>query len=259
MGSRDVLVVSTNVRENSLIACIWMTRYTLRRQSRAGKANGKPVRFLLLYPSHLVIVVETFRQHCRPTLFQVSVSSEVSGKGLYTRRVGHVFTHHPTDQKPNQQRFLQFGSPHGLSSQAQYIAAERSEVWVNVGYRLSAFGFLACDEPKLNGNYGLKDQWLALEWVKANIAVFGGLFKTSCRCVSCHLRISRRRSRGYPTFGAFCRSTSSSVIRKVILTYICQVLTLYINCCTVYHVYLMAYKPHSTRQCYSPTQSCASQ
>ncbi|KAI0314464.1 carboxylesterase [Amylostereum chailletii] len=70
--------------------------------------------------------------------------------------------------------FLQFGSPHGLSSQAQFISAERSEVWVNIGYRLSAFGFLACDEPKVEGNFGFKDQWLALEWVKDNISAFGG-------------------------------------------------------------------------------------
>ncbi|PSS37448.1 hypothetical protein PHLCEN_2v655 [Hermanssonia centrifuga] len=70
--------------------------------------------------------------------------------------------------------FLQFGSPHGLSSQAQYIAAERSEIWVNVGYRLSVFGFLACDEPEVKGNFGFKDQWLALLWVKDNIEAFGG-------------------------------------------------------------------------------------
>ncbi|TFK87554.1 carboxylesterase [Polyporus arcularius HHB13444] len=70
--------------------------------------------------------------------------------------------------------FLQFGSPHGLGSQAQYISAERSEVWVNVGYRLSVFGFLACDEPKIDGNFGFKDQWLALLWVRDNIKAFGG-------------------------------------------------------------------------------------
>ncbi|KAI1785950.1 carboxylesterase [Ganoderma leucocontextum] len=70
--------------------------------------------------------------------------------------------------------FLQFGSPHGLGSQAQYIAAERSEVWVNIGYRLSAFGFLASDEPKIDGNFGFKDQWLALQWVRENIKAFGG-------------------------------------------------------------------------------------
>jgi carboxylesterase type B len=49
-----------------------------------------------------------------------------------------------------------------------------SEVWVNIGYRLSAFGFLACHRSKLSGNYGFKDQWLALQWLKANIESFGG-------------------------------------------------------------------------------------
>jgi carboxylesterase type B len=48
-------------------------------------------------------------------------------------------------------------------------------VWVNIGYRLSAFGFLACDEPAISGNFGFKDQWLALEWTKDNIDSFGGL------------------------------------------------------------------------------------
>ncbi|KAG6828499.1 hypothetical protein H0H92_007774 [Tricholoma furcatifolium] len=76
--------------------------------------------------------------------------------------------------EPSENPFLQFGSPHTLGSQAQYVAAERSEVYVNIGYRLSAFGFLACDRPLLRGNYGFKDQWLALEWIKDNIAAFGG-------------------------------------------------------------------------------------
>ncbi|KAI8974859.1 carboxylesterase [Trametes punicea] len=70
--------------------------------------------------------------------------------------------------------FLQFGSPHGLSGQAQFVSTERSEVWVNIGYRLSAFGFLASDEPKIDGNFGFKDQWLALLWIRDNIQAFGG-------------------------------------------------------------------------------------
>jgi carboxylesterase type B len=47
---------------------------------------------------------------------------------------------------------------------------------VNIGYRLSAFGYLANDEEhaRLDGNFGFKDQWVALEWVKANIHSFGG-------------------------------------------------------------------------------------
>ncbi|KAH8115897.1 carboxylesterase [Phellopilus nigrolimitatus] len=71
--------------------------------------------------------------------------------------------------------FLQFGSPHGLASQNQYIAAERNEIHVSIGYRLSAFGFLACDDPRIEGNFGFKDQWLALQWIKENVSSFGGV------------------------------------------------------------------------------------
>jgi len=70
--------------------------------------------------------------------------------------------------------FLQSGSPHYFVSQAQHVAAARSEIWVNIGYRLSAFGFLASASPCLTGNYGFKDQWLALRWIAANIEAFGG-------------------------------------------------------------------------------------
>ncbi|KAG2137704.1 Alpha/Beta hydrolase protein [Suillus cothurnatus] len=70
--------------------------------------------------------------------------------------------------------FLQFGSPHGLSSQSQYVAEIRKEIHVNIGYRISVLGFLACDEPKVDGNFGFKDQWLALLWISENIASFGG-------------------------------------------------------------------------------------
>jgi hypothetical protein len=143
-----------------------------------GEPTENPYILLPLRPLRSLIVVEAFPQHCCAALFQVPFASEASGKGLYTWRV------RPTGQScfiqpmtTTRRRFLQFGSPHGLGSQAQYIAAAQSEVWVNVGYRLSAFGFLACDKPRLSGNYGFKDQWLALEWVKANIAVFGGLFQ----------------------------------------------------------------------------------
>jgi hypothetical protein len=73
-----------------------------------------------------------------------------------------------------------------VESQAQYIAAERSEVWVNVGYRLSAFGFLACDEPRIEGNFGFKDQWMALEWVRDNITAFGGKLDGSANALVSH-------------------------------------------------------------------------
>ena len=107
--------------------------------------------------------------------------------------------------------FLQIGSTSGFLYNGQHhCAEERNEVRVLVGYRLSVLGFLAAKEPRLDvnetnlglnvaepaknrqGNYGLKDIWTALEWVKGeftdpvchsrtdvfivagNIASFGG-------------------------------------------------------------------------------------
>jgi len=57
--------------------------------------------------------------------------------------------------------------------------AKKGVVLVSIAYRLGAFGFMA--HPELtaeqgghSGNYGLLDQIAGLEWVKHNIAAFGG-------------------------------------------------------------------------------------
>ncbi|KAK0662826.1 Acetylcholinesterase [Lasiodiplodia hormozganensis] len=49
-------------------------------------------------------------------------------------------------------------------------------IGVTLNYRLSAWGFLMGEEVEAsgNGNLGLRDQRLALEWVQENIAAFGG-------------------------------------------------------------------------------------
>ncbi|XP_047104906.1 esterase FE4-like [Schistocerca piceifrons] len=51
---------------------------------------------------------------------------------------------------------------------------DRSVVLVTVNYRLNVLGFLSTLDEVLPGNNGLKDQVLALKWVKKNIAAFGG-------------------------------------------------------------------------------------
>uniref|UniRef100_A0A1L8EGG4 carboxylesterase n=1 Tax=Haematobia irritans TaxID=7368 RepID=A0A1L8EGG4_HAEIR len=53
---------------------------------------------------------------------------------------------------------------------------QRDVVFVTFNYRLGILGFLCFDDPDLNipGNAGLKDQVLALKWVKQNIHKFNG-------------------------------------------------------------------------------------
>ena len=68
----------------------------------------------------------------------------------------------------------------GTGSDASYdggnLASRGDVVVVTINYRLSTLGYLALDSEHggLNGNYGLGDQILALDWVRDNIASFGG-------------------------------------------------------------------------------------
>ncbi|CAB3258771.1 unnamed protein product [Arctia plantaginis] len=47
-------------------------------------------------------------------------------------------------------------------------------ILVTINFRLEALGFLCLDTPEVPGNAGMKDQVLALRWVKENIDKFGG-------------------------------------------------------------------------------------
>lgn len=58
--------------------------------------------------------------------------------------------------------------------------ARKGVVFVSINYRVNVFGFLAHpeltaeSEHNASGNYGIQDQIAGLQWVKENIAAFGG-------------------------------------------------------------------------------------
>ncbi len=75
------------------------------------------------------------------------------------------------------------GFGYGYSNQAEYDGdrfVEKGLVYVDLNYRVGAFGFLALPEltqaspHKSSGNYGILDQVAALQWVRRNIVAFGG-------------------------------------------------------------------------------------
>merc|ERR1711892_875331 len=65
------------------------------------------------------------------------------------------------------------GAAFGDGSGSDFLL-ESGMVVVTINYRLGALGFLAIEGTNIQGNQGLKDQMIALRWVKENIANFGG-------------------------------------------------------------------------------------
>lgn len=64
----------------------------------------------------------------------------------------------------------------GMARHAPDFLFQKDVLLVTFHYRLGAFGFLSVEDPAADvpGNAGLKDQNLALKWVKENIQFFGG-------------------------------------------------------------------------------------
>ncbi|BES99905.1 Esterase [Nesidiocoris tenuis] len=61
----------------------------------------------------------------------------------------------------------------GPENLADYLMDE-NVILVTITYRLGTLGFLSLIDKELPGNFGLKDQAMALRWVYDNIADFGG-------------------------------------------------------------------------------------
>ncbi|XP_006894494.1 PREDICTED: bile salt-activated lipase-like [Elephantulus edwardii] len=56
----------------------------------------------------------------------------------------------------------------------EQIATRGNVIVVTFNYRVGPLGFLSTGDSNMPGNYGLRDQHMAIAWVKRNIAAFGG-------------------------------------------------------------------------------------
>jgi para-nitrobenzyl esterase len=103
------------------------------------------------------------------------------------------------------------GFGYGYSNQAAYDGdhfVQKGLVYVNLNYRVGAFGFLAHpwltqESPnKSSGNYGILDQLAALQWIKRNIDAFGGdpenvtIFGESAGSISVNILTASPLARG---------------------------------------------------------------
>eukprot|EP01117_Protostelium_nocturnum_P016133 TRINITY_DN6330_c0_g1_i2.p1 TRINITY_DN6330_c0_g1~~TRINITY_DN6330_c0_g1_i2.p1 ORF type:complete len:335 (+),score=81.98 TRINITY_DN6330_c0_g1_i2:42-1046(+) len=68
---------------------------------------------------------------------------------------------------------FQMGDASALVHRAQKLAEKSNNIIVVPNYRVAAFGFLNLG-GNITGNFGLKDQAKAMQWVQENIAAFGG-------------------------------------------------------------------------------------
>lgn len=93
-----------------------------------------------------------------------------------------------------------FGSGNSFLYGPDYLVPE-GIVLVTFNYRLGPLGFLSVGKDA-SGNAGIKDQVLALKWVRDNIAAFGGnpkdvtIFGQSAGSVSVHLLMMSPLAKG---------------------------------------------------------------
>ncbi|XP_044248910.2 uncharacterized protein [Drosophila takahashii] len=94
------------------------------------------------------------------------------------------------------------GSAHPVASGPEYLMDTGEVIMVTVSYRLGPFGFLSTGDENMPGNFGLKDQRLALQWVQQHIATFGGdpqmvtILGHSAGGISAHLHMLSPNSKG---------------------------------------------------------------
>nr|XP_036215154.1 venom carboxylesterase-6-like isoform X2 [Bactrocera oleae] len=114
----------------------------------------------------------------------------------------------------------------GTSSPAvngpEYFMETNEVILVLPAYRLGQFGFLSTGDEHMTGNFGLKDQNMALKWVQKYIYAFNGdpsrvtIFGHSAGSISTHLHMLSPASRGlFRNAVLMSGQANSPFIRKI--------------------------------------------
>ncbi|KAF5281265.1 hypothetical protein FQA39_LY05151 [Lamprigera yunnana] len=102
--------------------------------------------------------------------------------------------------------FIHYGAFFAGSGTSDILGPEyimdKNVILVTFNYRLGVFGFLSTSDDAASGNWALKDQVAALQWVQNNILFFGGnnkditLFGQSAGAGSVHLHFFSPQTKG---------------------------------------------------------------
>ncbi|XP_034651533.1 esterase 6-like [Drosophila subobscura] len=94
------------------------------------------------------------------------------------------------------------GTAHPVASGPEYMMDTEQVIMVTIPYRLGPLGFLSTGDSNMPGNFALKDQRLAMQWVQQYIADFGGdpqlvtIFGHSAGGMSAHYHMLSPSSKG---------------------------------------------------------------
>ena len=89
----------------------------------------------------------------------------------------NIFTKNLNNYNPKAVMLWIHGGGFSIGSKNTYRMPrllDEDVVYVAINYRLHALGFLSFGNDLVSGNMGLRDQHLAIQWVRANIHQFGG-------------------------------------------------------------------------------------
>ncbi|XP_073813923.1 juvenile hormone esterase-like [Musca autumnalis] len=147
----------------------------------------------------------------KPDCIQKNVlipNSEVTGEEdcLYM----NIYRPQPSSNNPNLLPVMVYfhgggfyaGSPNPQIVGPEYFMDTQGVILAVPAYRLGIFGFLSTNDSVISGNFGLKDQTLALKWIQQNIEAFGGdpkrvtIFGQSAGGIASHLHMLSKHSEG---------------------------------------------------------------